>query len=827
MSAACPNQTRPSVRRFALPALLLGLAAGGTASAYDCSVPYPRSWWNPNGAPVSGNFSNTSNWFNSCRPLTDAAAANGLDFTFASPTAFTANNDLQSGLRVAYIFVSDAPRLEVTGQPMRFLNGSYIYKYSPNSTYTDSQALVIRTPMQGSSGVTIEDGFIEIDPPSGSQHTLSGGITQENGIVSISTAWKLGSLSNTYRLEDGTFRVTGSTTISIPFTLLGGKIDTATTGTVRMALPIDGDFAVAKTGPGTLALDGSNSSGSIDWTVEQGTLAVGQNAAGAESIYLEPGTTLQLLAANTIGPTYGPGHIELNGQTLTLPVDAAYRPSALHGTGTLHMSGPSIMYAPNMQNFSGDIRVTNGQLSGDLPGTLDADVMVESPGAYRVTVPITVNTLDGDGTLNLAGANAHLTFGTAAMIGAYNGPIVGVAGAVLDKVGPEFLTLDGDVTGYNGELRVSEGEMSVPNPGAPAATVHVEPGATFHGLAFAGIAGVTGSGTLRVASSGYFTVGEDGTSSTFDGTLTGLGLANLRKRGTGTLTMTGDTSQFQGLFDVLGGTARFQGGDIMPAAQNVLVNGLSILAGYGALEVPFLNQGSMVSDVTDESLVIAGTNDTFAVTRWNFGGTIAAMNGGRVELRDVTVTQDSAGTIRADGATVDIAGMGATVHDGTLESINGGVIAVDDTTLTLEDNSLHGSVAFRGASTINLSNAQLALAAGDTMHIEADGMTTEPYLRGTGTIDLGGTLTIEFADGYTPSSGNRLTIVDTALDPGLAVTGAFETLNVPTSSLAAGAVKVPTGGAVTQQKNAGERTDLVSMPGQEKRTTAKAITVLL
>ena len=36
--------------------------------------------------------------------------------------------------------------------------------------------------------------------------------------------------------------------------------------------------------------------------------------------------------------------------------------------------------------------------------------------------------------------------------------------------------------------------------------------------------------------------------------------------------------------------------NIMPAAQNVLVNGLSTLAGYGALEVPFLNQGSMVSD---------------------------------------------------------------------------------------------------------------------------------------------------------------------------------------------------------------------------------------
>ena len=284
----------------------------------------------------------------------------------------------------------------------------------------------------GGSGNTIMNGVIGTGGGSltkdgagtltlGATNTFTGGLTVDNGTLSIATfngassdgplgnnsSVTLGSSSNT----TGTLEYTGTTTSStMPFTLaLGGigafQIDSGLTDLTLSGL-ISSTGGLTKTGTGTLTLsDGSNSysGGTI---VNAGTLVVG--ASGAL------GSTSGALAVNN--PNTGDG--------TNVEVDLA--------TG-----------------------------AGTTTGTLSGAIATPTSGTNN-------DTINNEGQLFTVNQKADKTFA---------GVITGAGGFTLGSSSTNALTLSGD-NAYTGGTIVSGGTLKAENPGAlGTGTVEVQSGA--------------------------------------------------------------------------------------------------------------------------------------------------------------------------------------------------------------------------------------------------------------------------------------------------------------------------------------------------------------
>ncbi len=345
----------------------------------------------------------------------------------------------------------------------------------------------------------------------------------------------------------------------------------------------------------------------------------------------------------------------------------------------------------------------------------------------------------------------------------------------LTKVGTGMLTLSGAST-YSGATAVNAGTLQAgaANAFSASSAFTVAGGATLDLASFDQTIGSLAGGGSVTLGSATLTTGTDNTSTTFSGTMSGIG--GLTKVGAGTLTLSGANIYF-------GGTT-INAGTLAVSADNNLGNGsgtlalgggtLQYLSGFTSNRAVTLNAGGGIFDTNGNNstlggtlsgiggltkigagtLTLSGANSYFGGTTIN-AGTLAvsadnnlgngsgalAFGGGTLQyLAGFTSTR--AVTLNSGGGIFDTNGNNATLG-GTLSGI-GGLTKIGAGTLTLS-----GTNTYSGTTTINAGT----LIVNGAIANSAVTVNSGAILAGTGTvgattINSGGT----FAPGNSPGT---------------------------------------------------------------------------
>ncbi|MBL8384075.1 MAG: autotransporter-associated beta strand repeat-containing protein [Burkholderiales bacterium] len=636
--------------------------------------------------------------------------------------------------------------------------------------------------------------------------TYSGATTVNEGALSLSASSRLaastalsiasGAAFNLagFNQQVGSLAGGGSVTLGSG-TLTAGGNDTSTTfsGTVS------GSGGLTKVGSGTLTLSGASTYTNATSIIE-GAIALGA------SNRLPTNTTLVMGAGGTF-------NLAGFDQTVGSIVDATGHPSGAHvilGSGRLTAGGDG-----SNTIFSG---VISG--AGGLTKTGAGTLTLGGPNTY-----IGATTID-EGTLAL-GASSRLAIGTALIIGSgarfnlagYNQEVGSLSGAgnltlgggtlttggndastafsgiisgagSLTKIGAGTLTLSGN-NNYTGATILGEGRLvSSRLPATTALSIHS--GAALY---LAGddleIGSLAGGGNVILGSNTLIT-GDDNTSTTYSGFLSGAG--GLTKTGSGTLTLSGSYIQnYTGATTISGGTiALGSASSLLPLNSALTIaNGATLnLAGFNQGLGSLAGAGGVALGGGTLTVGGDGSSTTFSGSISGNGG-LTKLGSGTLTLSGVSsysgATTISGGSISlgggshrlpmatalnvATGATLNLAGfnqmVGSLTGSGSIV-LGGNMLAVGGATSasTTFSGALvgHGTLSKVGPSTLTLTSSnpdftgntylgegEIALSVGASLarssHIEiATGATLRAGDAAAVTLErvalLGGTLTI-------------------------------------------------------------------------------------
>ena len=446
---------------------------------------------------------------------------------------------------------------------------------------------------------------------------------------------------------------------------------------------------IAKYGPGTLALSGSNTfTGGID--LVGGVLALGSaTPLGTSGLVTFSGGTLQYTAANATD--YSPRFSTAARQAYAIDTngrDVTFATGLTSGSGTLTKTGAGILTLIASNSYSGGTTVLGGTLA--------------VPAGGAVVHPLTnllVEATSGTATLDVSGGLVSVS---SADFGKRPGTtgVARVTSGTLTAAG--FLTVGGTGTGMlsatNAALRCSS--FTAADGFYSAATVSL-----------------TGS---RLDASGFLTVGNGGTASmtVVSSTMTStFGDISFFSTSSGSLTLTNSVWNNNWEIDVGGsgtGTVRLNGG--MVTAGDTKVDG-SLFQGSGAVVVTagtwassgkytIGNSGS--ATLTISGGVVSGSTAVIGDFFSQANGTVTVTGGTFATLANLTVGASGTGRLAVgSGGVVTVGGtlsrgtFGTIVVDpgGTLQIGNGG-----------SGGALATNVATNGTLAFNLSGSSSASA---------------------------------------------------------------------------------------------------------------------
>jgi autotransporter-associated beta strand protein len=428
----------------------------------------------------------------------------------------------------------------------------------------------------------------------------------------------------------------------------GGTLSVSTSSNVALMDAIGGDnsASVQKSGSGTLVLGGNNTfTGGV--TVNAGTLSVSSNSnlGSGGTVDLSDGTTLAVTASGTythdvqLGVSQGATISPSGGQTVVWNgqfFDGDSPPTALfvNGGGTLVLgntlnsygggtvvtgnSTVSVASDPSLGATTGGVALGDASSSGTLA--------ITSSGAFSSARPISLGA--GGGTIATSGGT------NAALLGAISG------GGGLTKSGGGSLTLFGNNT-YSGPTTALGGTLRAGSASAfgTSGALAIGGGATvdLNGFNFS-LASLTGGGTLALGGGSQLTLGSNGSSFAFDGSLVGTG--SLVKDGGGTLTL-GGVNSYSGGTLISGGTLVGNSASL----QGTIINNSALIfnqTGTGSFNGTMLGTGSLTKSGPG-TLIVDGTN-LFSGNLTIGEGTLALNGsfGGNVNI-------GAAGTLRGAG----------------------------------------------------------------------------------------------------------------------------------------------------------------------------------
>ena len=236
----------------------------------------------------------------------------------------------------------------------------------------------------------------------------------------------------------------------------------------------------------------------------------------------------------------------------------------------------------------------------------------------------TVTLSAGGGTLDTNGNNATLA-----------GAIGGAGG--LTKVGAGTMTLSGAST-YLGGTTVNAGTLQAgaANVFAPASAYTVANGATLNLDGFnQSIGSLAGAGAVTLGAA-TLTTGNDNTSTTFSGAISGTG--GLTKIGTGTLLLTG-TSTYTGATTVNAGTLSVNGSI---ASSALTVNAGGTIGGNGTIGNTTINGGTLSPGNSIGTLTVQGNLVLTSAAAY-----LVEVSPTAADRTNVTGTASLAGTVQA------------------------------------------------------------------------------------------------------------------------------------------------------------------------------------
>ena len=443
------------------------------------------------------------------------------------------------------------------------------------------------------------------------------------------------------------------------------------------------------------------------------------------TLYLQGGqVTFNSLSGNDCGATIVFHDVDLStdADSFNDPLDAT-----LQGTGGLDKYGTqTLTLNADGSGYSGPVTISGGAIGLGIANALYNSSVIVGPdrGLLMGGLPAaTIGALGGSGAIDLGSTN--LTVGGNDADTTYSGDFSGALGSSITKVGVTnnlgsgvfsgVWTLSGDNSGYFGQITIDAGTIEIGSANALfGSTVNVIAGlgngltsVTANGgtLAATTLGGLTGNGNVNMGTTNL-TVGQDGDTTTFSGTLSGSGTFN--KVGLGKLTLTATN-----------------GG----AAATTISAGIPAVPLDG--DLPGGTVTINVSSAVLSELEYTGTSSTSRSFVLD-GGTIKVDAGQTLSLTGSTVTgTDHDGYLDGPGAF-------ATVRDsnGLGGSVFTYIIARPSVTINstvLDDRFIH----FDNGAVLNVNSANTA-----------DVHTFDDFLNeGAGTVTIGAGSQVE-ADGF-------------------------------------------------------------------------------
>jgi autotransporter-associated beta strand protein/T5SS/PEP-CTERM-associated repeat protein len=456
----------------------------------------------------------------------------------------------------------------------------------------------------------------------------------DGGVVNSPGATSIGAGST---LNLGTGGLAGA--IVTPAIVNDGQIAANFIDTLTLAANVSGAGVLSKAGPGTLILTGSNTyTGGT--TITGGTLQLGNGGASGSIV----------------------GNVTDNGIFAINRSDTFAFGGVISGSGAFAQIGPGTTILTAVNTYGGGTAINGGALAVAADANLGAASggVAFGGGTLRYLSGFTTNravTLNaGGGTFDTNGNNATLA-----------GTISGADG--LTKTGAGTLTLSG-ASSYSGATAVNAGTLQAgaANSFAPNSAFTVASGATLNLASFnQTIGSLAGAGSVTLGAA-TLTTGNDNTSTTFSGAISGTG--GLVKQGTGALTLTG-ASSYTGATNINAGTLVVNGS----LASSVFVNSGGTLRGTGSIGSLTVGNGAALSPgnsigtlTVNGNLVMAAAAayivevSSSTADRTNVAGT--ASLGGTVQATFLSGTAARAYTILSAAG-----GLGGTTF-GTLTTTN-------------------------------------------------------------------------------------------------------------------------------------------------------------
>ena len=588
----------------------------------------------------------------------------------------------------------------------------------------------------GSSTLTLSGSVSNVAlAVNGGTLILTGGTT-----YGASTQTTVGS-GGTLQIGDGT--TNGSLTSSSILDNGGLVYNVAASSTVDYSGSISGSGTMTKNGAGGLTLGGYI--GGIDATVNAGTLTF-------------TGTV------DTVGLTVS------SAGTANLNSGGIDQLSKLSGSGTVNLTGSTIVSAASACDFSGTLNGSGATLIQDGAGTLTLSGVVNDLSLYT------------DTTVRFSGSGSK----TLALLGGLNGGVtLSNATLTIDSTSTGPYGFGGTLTAESGTtgtlVKETSGAAIISGTVSSVALIVNSGSVTFadpwfypgtHPKSITSLSGTGGSVTINGTTLTIDTA--TGTDATYAGDVTGSGTTHsLVKSGVGAQTLSGATSDLginvnQGTLTLSGtvsnvaatvtsGTLAFSGAGSKSLASLSGTGGTVQLANAATLTVnnasdctysgSVTGSGSTTSLVKDGlgTLTLGGAVSNLAVGvnagTLTFSGsgtksiTSLSGSGGTVSLSDATLTIT---TTSANSFSGNLTGSGTThslIKEGASTLTLGGYVGTIDATVNA------GTVTFSGT----VDTVGLTVSSAGTANLNGSGIHQLSKLSGSGTVNLGGDAVVSAA----------------------------------------------------------------------------------
>jgi autotransporter-associated beta strand protein len=512
-------------------------------------------------------------------------------------------------------------------QGTTILSGNNTYTGNTTMGYSATLSLANVNALSGSTLVVLSNYSGPLQLSVGGTNTYNfGGLSGTGNITTGSNSLTIGanSQNSTYsgnlsgtgsitKTGNGTLTLTGNNTYTGGTTISSGTLSISSNGSISHA-SVDTNI-----GNGTLNL----ASGSI--SNARGNIGVNADNTGVANVSGGNWTNSNYF---TVGDS-GDGTLNLSGGLISNTGNYSYIGASSGSSGVANVSGGNWTNANEFRvgsSGNGTLNITGGTVTNvvgfvaTFNGT--TGVVNVSGGTWSNSDRLRLGRY-GNGTLNLTGGNVSIAGGagnltvavntsSTGILNIGNGSTVGNLQAARVTAGNGTAIVNFNHSGTHAFSPIMEGNLAVNKLGAGTTTLsgnNTYTGGTF--ITSGTLEGNTQSlqGAITNNASVVF---NQTTNGTYSGVLSGSG--EFAKTGAGTLTVSGNSSSFNGTAAINSGTVSLTGS---MAGATTAINSGGTLTGNGSLGAVTINSGGTIAPGNSAGIITTGN------MTWNSGGTYA------------------------------------------------------------------------------------------------------------------------------------------------------------------------------------------------------------